>query len=104
MIVGTSFYTNEYVNATHDSLDNVPDIASEHMEEEATKCEYKINVTLDDVSLEKSNFSKFLGVIIDKNLTWKNHIDAISKTISRNIGLLVPCTLYLVASVTSGDW
>ena len=29
-----------------------------------------------------------MGVIIDENLTWKNHIDAISKTISRNIGML----------------
>ena len=29
-----------------------------------------------------------MGVIIDENLTWKNHIDAISKTISRNIGVL----------------
>ena len=25
---------------------------------------------------------------MDENLTWKNHIDAISKTISRNIGVL----------------
>ena len=32
--------------------------------------------------------TKFLGVIIDENLKWKNHIDAISKTISRNIGML----------------
>ena len=44
MMLGTSFSTNEYVNATHDSLDNFNDIASENMEEEATKCEYKINM------------------------------------------------------------
>ena len=48
----------------------------------------KVNVILDDMSLERVNFTKFLGVIIDENLTWKNHIDAISKTISRNIGML----------------
>ena len=58
------------------------------MEEESTKCEYKINVILDDVSLEKESSTKFLGVIIDENLTWKYRIDAISKTISRNIGML----------------
>ena len=29
-----------------------------------------------------------LGPIIDENLTWKNHIYVISKTISRNIGVL----------------
>ena len=28
----------------------------------------KINVILDDVSLERVNFTKFLGVIIDENL------------------------------------
>ena len=38
--------------------------------------------------LERVNTTKFLGIIIDENLTWKSHIDAISKTISRNIGML----------------
>ena len=33
--------------------------------------------------LERSSSTKFLGVIIDENLTWKNHIDAISKNFSR---------------------
>ena len=40
------------------------------------------------MSLNRVSSTKFLGVIIDENLTWKNHIDAISKTISRNIGML----------------
>ena len=33
----------------------------------------------DHVSLERINFTKFLGVIIVENLKWKNHIDAILK-------------------------
>ena len=36
------------------------------------------------MSLNRVSSTKFLGVIIDENLTWKNHIDAIS----RNIGML----------------
>ena len=40
------------------------------------------------VSLNRVSSTKSLGVIIDENLTWKNHIDAISKTISRNTGML----------------
>ena len=48
----------------------------------------KLNIKLDGVSLNRVSSTKFLGVIIDENLTWKNHIDAISKTISRNIGVL----------------
>ena len=39
------------------------------------------------MSLNRVSPTKFLGVIIDENLTCKNHIDAISKTISRNIGM-----------------
>ena len=40
------------------------------------------------MSLNRASSTKFLGVIIDENLTWKNHIYAISKTISRNTGML----------------
>jgi hypothetical protein len=46
------------------------------------------NIILDDTELERVNRTKFLGVIIDENLTWKNHIDGITKTISRNIGII----------------
>ena len=38
--------------------------------------------------LKRVTETKFLGIIIDENLTWKDHIDGISKTISRNIGVL----------------
>ena len=47
-----------------------------------------LNVILDDTNLERVNKTKFLGVINDENLTWKNHIDGITKTISMNIGML----------------
>ena len=45
-------------------------------------------IILDDTKLERVTKTKFLGVIIDENLTWKNHIDGISKTMSRNIGVI----------------
>ncbi len=45
-------------------------------------------VKLNGVLLNRVSSTKFLGVIIDENLTWKNHLHAISKTISRNTGLL----------------
>ena len=34
------------------------------------------------------NKTKFLGVLIDENLTWKDHIDEISKTMSQNVGMI----------------
>ena len=47
-----------------------------------------LNVILDSTALEKVKHTKFLGVLIDDCLTWKNHIDCVSKTISRNIGVM----------------
>ena len=47
-----------------------------------------LDIIPDDTKLEKVNKTKFLGVIIDENVTWKNHIDGITKTISRNIGMI----------------
>ena len=42
------------------------------------------DILLDDIKLERVNNTNFLEVIIDENLTWKNHIDGITNTISRN--------------------
>ena len=54
-----------------------------------------MNVILDSVSLERVESTKFLGIIIDENLTWKKHIDVISKTISRNVGMLTKMKHYV---------
>ena len=45
------------------------------------------NVTFNNTVLDKVDTIKFLGLTIDENLSWKIHIDNISKTISRNIGI-----------------
>ena len=55
---------------------------------QTSKPENEIKVILDNVELSRVNKTKFLGVLIDENLTWKDHIDAISKTMSRNIGMI----------------
>ena len=54
-----------------------------------------INVLLDDTSLERVDYTKFLGVLIDENLTWKTHINCVSKTLSRNIGIMNKLKLYI---------
>ena len=33
-------------------------------------------------------YLKYIGVLVDKNLTWKYHIDAIAAKISKTIGLI----------------
>ena len=43
-----------------------------------------VHIILDKTKMQRVDKTKFLGVTIDKNLSWKNHIDGITKTISRN--------------------
>ena len=58
-----------------------------------------IDIKLDNKSLNRVNFTKFLGVTIDENLTWKHHIDAITKTISRNIGMMTKLKHFLPKNI-----
>ena len=37
------------------------------------------DIILDNTKLDRVTKTKFLGVIIDENLTWKKHIDGITK-------------------------
>ena len=45
-------------------------------------------MTLNSIEIKRENSVKFLGVIIDENLTWKNHIEVVENKISKNIGVL----------------
>ena len=54
----------------------------------STKTHQDFNITWNDTLLGGVKFTTFLGVLINECLTWKNHIDCISKTISRNIGVM----------------
>ena len=47
-----------------------------------------IDIILDNTALERVKHTKFLGVLIDECLTWKQHIDCMSKTLARNIGVI----------------
>lgn len=53
------------------------------------------NLILNGSPLQKTDTFKYLGVIIDKNLTWKNHINIVCKKISKNIGILSKLRHYL---------
>ena len=57
--------------------------------------QYDIDIILDDTKLQRVTKTKFLGVIIDENFTWKSHIEGISKTISRNIGVINKVKLFM---------
>ena len=46
---------------------------------------HRINVFVGNDRIERVNSSKSLGLKIDENLTWKRHIDEISKKVSASI-------------------
>ena len=41
------------------------------------------NVILTDIQIDRVSSTKFLGLHIDDNLSWKLHVDHISKVLSR---------------------
>ena len=46
------------------------------------------NLLIEDVHIKREHVTKFLGVFIDENLSWKQHIDILSSKISKSIGIL----------------
>ena len=46
------------------------------------------DIILDNTPLENVSHIKFLGITVDNKLSWKPHIEALCKTISRNIGII----------------
>ena len=46
------------------------------------------DIFVDTTALEQVSNIKFLGVNLDNKLTWTHHISTITKTISRNIGVI----------------
>ena len=43
---------------------------------------------IDGITLKRETVTKFLGVFIDENVTWKPHINTISIKTSKSIGIL----------------
>ena len=50
---------------------------------------------IDDRQIKRVESTKFLGVLIDENLTWKDHIKYVESKISKNLGLLYKAKNYL---------
>ena len=48
-----------------------------------------INIEIEGQSIDETGSTKFLGVIIDKQLNWKEHISHVTSKVSRGIGILI---------------
>ena len=52
------------------------------------RVERKITISANNVNLEQKTECKFLGVIVDENITWKSHVKHISSKITKTIAIL----------------
>ena len=43
---------------------------------------------MDNIVIERENVTKFLGVLTDENLSWKQHINNAGTKISKSTGIL----------------
>ena len=57
-----------------------------------------INLFIDDIVIEQKTHTKFLGVVINENLNWSNHVKYISTPIARSIGILRKLRYFLPMS------
>lgn len=54
-----------------------------------------LNITIDGTEVEKVNSFKYLGVIVDDQLKFNEHIDYLCKKISKKLGFLRRCSNFL---------
>ena len=50
---------------------------------------------IEKLKVERVESIKFLGVLLDENLSWKDHIKYIENKVAKNIGLLYRAKLFL---------
>ena len=55
-------------------------------------------IRIDNIVISRVHSTKFLGVIIDDKLTWSDHITTITKTVSRNTGILAKLRVFIPLS------
>ena len=58
-------------------------------------CDYELKLTVNNISLTKVNFVKYLGVYFDNRLSWNVHIDTLTHHISRCSGFFCRLRRYV---------
>ena len=59
------------------------------------KVNVNVPLTLENTVIKQVMETKFLGVLIDKHLSWKPHIDFVSQKISKSVGIIAKAHFYL---------
>ena len=53
------------------------------------------DIKIESATIEETNNIKFLGIIFDKHLTFKHHVDVKARKISKSVGILFKLSKYL---------
>ena len=53
------------------------------------------DIIIDGLSLSQKSYSKFLGIVIDENLNWIEHLNYVCNNVSRNVGILLKLKHFL---------
>ena len=48
----------------------------------------RIHIVIDNLPIIENNSNKFIGVILDSNLTWADHFHKVTTSVSKAIGVL----------------
>lgn len=59
------------------------------------KLPFHVTFSLNGINLNQEFSIKYLGIIIDSNLSWKSHVSHIAKKIKRNIGIFSKLHYYV---------
>ena len=51
-------------------------------------CDYNVTLLLNRKAIEQRTYVKYLGVLIDEHLNWKEHVLNVTKKISRSVGII----------------
>ena len=74
------------LNIKEDSLHDIPQTQKDNLD---------IKLAIDGEPINEVDKTKFLGILIDNKLTWKQHIAYVSGKISRGIGMINKARQYL---------
>ena len=58
-------------------------------------CKKDINIQINNEKLEIVQKTKFLGLILDSRITWKDQIETITKKVAKTIGIIGRAKQYL---------
>ena len=51
-------------------------------------CPLKAKISIGGIEINQVSSTKFLGVLVDENLSWKEHIHSVTNKISRSLGII----------------